>query len=262
MDNKQIAAKVFKAVKDILTEARRKNKEKGCTDAGSRARKSQQADITIEEAVSWKNGTPTVKHYSVKVGNKVVAKVGDTGDIAGIFSELRDLLDAQKEVRGWAGLNYITERVEVECLRYPNPKVTAVPKVCLADAPCPEYVSLMNYVNKFGKTRYAGAVDLRPLTLFSAAMGGKRGYLWDEYGERIFLDNRPKRCAKFLDELRKARGSKDTMTCEVKEENYIDPLEQEYTAREELECSGEKRKYLKVVITSPTGRVKLDTKIF
>ena len=137
-----------------------------------------------------------------------------------------------------------------------------VQKVCLADAPCSEYKSLMNYINKFGTGRYGGKVNLGNYELFAAAKGGKRGYLWDEHGERMFLDNRPKASAKYLGEIRTARGTKDTMTCIFGEEDYIDEEERRYSEYAEIECEGEHRKYLRVTIKTPTGRVKYDQKIF
>jgi hypothetical protein len=93
-------------------------------------------------------------------------------------------------------------------------------------------------------------------------MGGKRGRLWDEHGERLFLDNKPKKCARLLEELRKARSTKDIMTCEYGEENYLDPEEQRYSEWAEIECEGEKRRYLRIIIKTPTGRVKYDGKLY
>jgi hypothetical protein len=93
-------------------------------------------------------------------------------------------------------------------------------------------------------------------------MGGKRGRLWDEYGERVFIDNKPRKCARLLEELRKARGTKDTMTCKRGEENYIDEEERRYSEYAEIECEGEKRKYLLITIKTPSGKVKYETKIY
>ena len=105
-------------------------------------------------------------------------------------------------------------------------------------------------------------MELGNFELFSAAMGGKRGRLWDEYGERLFLDNKPKKCAKILEELRKMRGSKDTMLCKRGEENYIDPIDQRYSEYHEVECEGEKQKYLQITIKTPQGKVKYQQRIY
>jgi hypothetical protein len=93
-------------------------------------------------------------------------------------------------------------------------------------------------------------------------MGGKRGRLWDEYGDREYLDHDAERCAGFLAELRKYRGTKDLMVCEKKEENYIDPVDRAYSEKYEIECDGEKRSYLAITIKTPSGKIKHEMKIY
>jgi hypothetical protein len=205
-----------------------------------------------------------VREYEVE--NEEIGKCTYLSDIESVFREFGNMLDTQKKVKGWGGLNYTNDKITYNFGMGSSRSVKFIPKVCLADAPCSEYKSLMNFINKYGRTIYwgptYGAVNLNNYELFSAAMGGKRGVLWDEYGERIFLDNKPKKCAQLLEELRKARGTKDNMICERGEENYIDPEERKYSAYAEIECEGEKRKYLKITIKTPTGKVKYETKIF
>jgi hypothetical protein len=259
---KKAAEKIFKAVKNTLAERRKYNKEKGLTDVQSWSRYRQQADIEIWDNNEWNDGTRHVASYTIKVEDKKVVDIKNRYDIDDVFRELRNLLDEQKKAKGWGGLNYDFERLNIATDSWRDYEVKAIRKVCLADAVCPEYKSLMNYVNKYGKTKYGGMVNLKNYELFSAAMGGKRGYLWDEHGERLFLDNKPKKSTKFLDELRKARGTKDTMICERGEENYLDDEERRYSEYAEVECEGEKRRYLRITIKTPTGRVKLDTKIY
>ena len=93
-------------------------------------------------------------------------------------------------------------------------------------------------------------------------MGGKRGVLWDEYGDREYLDNRPKYCESILKELREHRSSKDLMICKEGDENYIDPIDKEYSEKHEIECEGEKRHYLLITIKTPKGKVKYENKIY
>lgn len=264
--NKQSAEKIFKAIKKSLNDARKYNKDNNLTMMNW-CRKRQQADITIWDNNVWNDkGVRIVKSYTIKVNDKEMAEVRTHYDVAEIFQELRKLLDEQKKVKGWSGLSFNSERVHLASGTWSDYEVSAILKVCLADAPCSEYKSLMNFINKHGKTTYwgstYGAVNLGNYELFSAAMGGKRGRLWDEYGERCFLDNKPKKCTRLLEELRKARGSKDIMICERGEENYIDPEEKRYSAYAEVECEGEKRKYLIVTIKTPTGKVKYESKIY
>lgn len=254
--NKQSAEKIFKAIKKSLNDARKYNKENNLAMANWN-RKSQQADITIWDNNMWNDkGVRIVKSYTIKVDGKEMAEVRTHYDVAEIFSELWKLLNEQKKVKGWSGLSFNSERVHLASGTWSDYEVSAILKVCLADTPCSEYKSLMNFINKYGNA------NLKNYELFSAAMGGKRGRLWDEYGERRFLDNKPAKCTRLLEELRKARGSKDIMTCKRGEENYIDPEEQRYSAYAEVECEGEKRKYLIVTIKTPTGKVKYESKIY
>jgi len=263
--NKEIAANLFKKIKAVLADARKYNKEKGLTTASyGWGRKSQQVDITVPAYIIWKDGRKVVKSYKIKVDGEKFAEVSTHYCVAEIFAELRNLLFAQKKVRGWSGLNYMSERVQLESCDWSGYEVSIIPKVCLADAPCSEYKSLMNYINKYGTTDwcYGGKVNMDNYEFFSAAMGGKRGRLWDEYGERLFLDNKPKKCARILEELRKMRGSKDKMYCKRGEENYIDEMDRKYSEYHEVECEGEKRKYLAITIKTPQGKVKYETKIY
>ena len=266
---KKNATKIFNAVKSALADARKYNKEKGLAlGINTWGRKSQVIDLEVWDDTTWDNsGHRIVKGYNIKMNNSQLCSVRTHYDIAEIFGELRRMLDAQKKVKGWSGLNYSNERVGLSSGTWSDYEVSIIPKVCLADNVCNEYKSLANYINKYGKTNYrgstyGGAVKLGNYELFSAAMGGKRGVLWDEYGERIFLDNKPKKCARLLEELRKARGAKDTMICEWGEENYMDEEERRYSAYHEVECEGEKRKYLHIIIKTPAGKVKYDAKIY
>lgn len=260
--NKTLANKIFKAIKSTLSDARKYNKENGFTDTLSWSRRRQQVDISVWDNTEWKNGTKVVKSYCIEVNNSKVGECRTHYDVREVFAELRNLLNAQKKVKGWSGLNFLTESVSLESCTWSGYEVSIIPKVCLADAACPEYKSLMNFINKYGKGKYGSPVNLGNYELFSAAKGGKRGRLWDEHGERLFLDNKPKRSTRILEELRKARSTKDIMTCEIKEEDYLDPEERRYSEYAEIECEGEHRRYLHVVIKTPTGRVKYDQKLY
>ena len=263
--NKTLANKIFKSIKNSLADARKYNKENKFP-VGSWSRRRQFVDLSVWDNTTWKDGKKVILDYSIKFDNSEMGKCKTHYDVSEVFAELRNLLNEQKKVKGWSGLNFTTERVQLEGYSWDGYKVSIVPKVCLADAPCSEYKSLINYINKYGKKNYwgstYGAVNLGNYELFSAAKGGKRGVLWDEYGERIFLDNKPKTSAKYLEELRKFRGAKDTMLCEIKENDYIDPIDQRYSEYHEVECEGEHRRYVHVVIKTPTGRVKYEKDIY
>jgi hypothetical protein len=258
-DTTKVAEKIFKAVKDNLASARKYNKEKGFDKVGIRAwgRKSQMVDLGVEDNNEWINGHRNVRSYTINVNGKEMGEFVSHYDISEVFSKLRNLLNEQKKIKGWSGLNFNSESVELASCSWSGYNVSIIPKVCLADAPCKEYNSLMNYLNKFLSYGKIGNYEF-----FSSAMGGKRGVLWDEYGERCFLDNKPKKCASVLAELRKAKGSKDTLTIKRGEENYIDEIDRKYSEYHEVECEGEKRKYVEITIKTPTGKVKYQQKIY
>lgn len=254
-DTTKVAEKIFKAVKSKLATARKYNKEHNLPYGWSRH--SQMVDISVSDNTTWANGHKEVRSYFIKVDGEKVAELLTHYDVSEVFSKLRNLLHEQKKVKGWSGLNFNSESVELESCSWSGYRVRIVPKVCLADAPCKEYNSLMNYINKFLSYGKIGNYEF-----FSSAMGGKRGVLWDEYGERIFLDNKPKKCTRVLEELRKVRGSKDTLTIKRGEENYIDEIDRKYSEYHEVECEGEKRKYVEITIKTPMGKVKYQQKIY
>ena len=257
---KALATKMFNTVKKNLADARKYNKE---NNVNAWTRKAQQVDISIYDHDTWKDGKRITEYYVFNVGNKEIGKCTYRSDIESVFREFGNMLDTQKKVKGWGGLNYSKDKIYFNMGGWSDYSVNIIPKICLAETTCKEFTSLQNYINKYGVgSKYGNKVNLNNYELFSAAMGGKRGRLWDEYGERVFIDNKPNKCARLLEELRKARGTKDTMLCERGEENYIDPEEQRYSAYAEIECEGEKRKYLLITIKTPTGKVKYETKIY
>ena len=256
---KSLATKLFNATKKSLADARKYNKD---NKTNVWTRKSQQVNISVCDHDVWKNGTRTTEYYILGISGKEIGKCTYRSDIESVFREFGYMLDAQKKVKGWGGLNYTNDKIYFNTGGWSDYSIKFIPKVCLADSVCKEYTSLQNYINKYGLNEYKGNVNLGNYDLFSAAMGGKRGRLWDEYGERVFLDNKPKKCASLLEELRKNRGTKDTMICKRGEENYIDPEEERASSYYEVECDGEKRKYLQITIKTPAGKVKYETKIY
>lgn len=272
-DNKKLAEKIFKAVKKELADARKYNKEKGVSlQEGllTMSRKQQMVSLYVEPNTKWdSNGHWYNESYNIGINeynkNKdIVTNIKYRSDVESIFRELGKMFQEQKKAKGWGGLVYTTEKSYLGGNSWNSYSTTIIPKVCLADAVCPEYKSLINYINKYGCVE--GYSNYKPTfttyRFFCSAMGGKRGRLWDEYGERYFLDNRPKRCEKFLKELREHKGTKDMMYCKEGEEDYIDEEDRRYSERHEIECDGEKRHYLKITIKTPSGKVKYETKIY
>lgn len=270
-DNKKLAEKIFKAVKKELADARKYNKEKGVSlQEGllTMSRKQQMVSLYVEPNTKWSNNRWYNESYNIGIGGykseDIVKEIKYRSDVESIFRELGKMLQEQKKVKGWNGLVYTTEKSYLGGNAWDSYSTTIINKICLADAVCPEYKSLINYINKYGCVE--GYTNYKPTfgnyRFFCSAMGGKRGRLWDEYGERYFLDNRPKRCEKFLKELREHKGTKDIMLCKEGEEDYIDEEDRRYSERHEIECSGEKRHYIQITIKTPMGKTKYTTKIF
>ena len=191
----------------------------------------------------------------IAVGCRKFESVKTLYDIEEVSNEVIKQLKTLKATRGWKNLSITTRREWYGDTIY-GAKYVLLDKVSLPDNACKEFVSLRNYISKYGNT------TINDFELYSAHMGGKRGVLWEEEGDRYYLDNKPNKCARVLEELRKYRGSKDIMTCKRGEEDYMDEMERRYSAYHEVECDGEKRKYLEITIKSPQGKVKYTTKIY
>lgn len=267
---KKNALLLFKDIKDILAGAHKHNRKNPGNHKSQTVRVSYdgiQESVFDRKTQTWKKGA---KEYYISVNDRqIVRGIDSLNEIAAIFSLLISECERQRKVRGWGGL-VLSTHVDRQGYGGPNwvvPTVRSVRKITLADAPCPEYSSLQHWINRFGIRRRPGScfterIELGNYVLFSAAMGGKRGVLWDEYGERRFLDNKPVKCSRILRELRAARATNDKVTCVYGEEDYIDPEEKRASAYYEIECEGEKRKFLEVTVTSPSGKVKYQEKIY
>lgn len=261
-----LAKKAFNAIKKTITEQKKSNK----TETHPEYHRAPVADLDITCKEGWigaKNEKYRLTLSPIKYGEKEkhIIETDTKTDLNDIIRSVFGLLNEQMKVKGWTTLKVVRDKAHFgdwRCgydIEYPS-------KVTLCDAPCKEYTALQNYINKYGKTIYwgstYGAVNLRNFELFRSAMGGKRGTLWDEYGDRKYLDNRPNACKEILAELRENRGTKDIMICKQGEEHWIDPVDKAYSEKHEIECDGQKRHYLLVTIKTPTGKVKYERKIF
>ena len=160
-----------------------------------------------------------------------------------------------KKTRGWGNLTIATDVVsfggcwDSTDVHYPS-------KVALPDNPCKDFKAIQYFLKKYA------SCDLPDFKLFSSAMGGKRGRLWDEYGDRCYLANKPNKCARVLAELRKAKGTRDIVTYKYGNEDYIDDMERRHSEYYEVECEGEKRSFIEITIKTPQGKVKYNQKVF
>lgn len=251
---KQIALNLFNKVKKILADNKKNNKV-----ACSWRERRGDVDITIGYKYNYLNAKD--ERYVIRLGGEIFAEFICLSDLRETISYFKNYIAEQKKVRGWSNLataeDYVTfgDAWSTTRVNYPC-------KVMLPNPPCKEYKALRNYIQKYGVDKYRGCIVLRPYEFFCSAMGGKRGRLWDEYGERQYLENKPKKCARVLEELRKYRGTKDTMVCERGQEDYIDDMERRYSEYHEVECEGEKRHYLSITLKTPQGKVKYQQKIY
>lgn len=166
-------------------------------------------------------------------------------------------LNALKAKRGWSRLMW---DVEDTCSYgdgyYCRETIKFPTNIVLLADPCKEFKSLVNYLAK-----YCGK-KLNETDIYSVHIGGKRGRVYGEEGDRHYLCHKPTTCAKYLDTLRKSRGTNDKVVCsKIKEEDDIDPWELQVSIRNEVEFDGVRLKYFEVEITTPSGRKKANIRI-
>lgn len=246
MNNTERAAKLFAAIKKELSARQKANK-----GPATKGKCYQSVNIQWDEGFNGKNAYIEVYRSLSAKGSFRISDMSES-DMYAVFRELMRRLDGLKKTRGWGGLYYVHpgQRYSGTLLR------NLIQGVGVADAPCAEFKSLQNWVNKYGTGAKVLAYDL-----YTVGMGGKRGYLWDEEGERCYLDNAPQKCKRLLEKLRAARSSKDTVTCKRSRENYIDPIDRDYSEKYEIECDGEHREMIHVTVKTPTGRLKYETSL-
>lgn len=166
-------------------------------------------------------------------------------------------LNELKTKRGWGRLMW---DIEDTCMYgdgyYTKEYIKFPTNITLMAEPCKEYKSLVNYLEK-----YCGK-KLNETDIYSVGIGGKRGRVYGEEGDRYYLCHKAKKCQTLLDALRKSRGTNDKVVCTpIKQEDDIDPWELQVSIRNEVEFSGVRLKYFEVNITTPSGRNKANIRI-
>ena len=254
MNTKETAKNLFERIKKYLADAKNYNKDKIGWN-----RKSQTCNLGIGYKFGWIGAKD--EKYEIYFNGKTFAELDYLSEVKEVFTELRKLIETQQSVKGWATL-VVANDTQNFGSGWSSTEVRYISKIALADVPCKEFKALRNYIQKYGVNKYGSCFVFAPFEFFSSAMGGKRGRLWDEYGDRNYLENKPKKCARVLEELRKYRGAKDTMLCERGKEDYIDEIDRKYSEYHEVECEGEKRYYLNITIKTPQGKVKYQQKVY
>lgn len=258
IQNRLAAEKIFSAVKKAITAARRSNKANGFTSPDDYAWKRQSVYINARENYTvLKSGKRRLSGFAVTVEGKNVFEFKQIADLESAFWKLKEVIQEQSCKRNWTRLEFKKDKISLyDGSRY-DTDINIISVVVLQPDPCKEFDALKAYIN-----RHAPGTDLGYMELYSVSMNGKKGYLYDEAGENDYLENHPARCRKFLQEIKKAKTSRDVMGCRYDKETWMDPDEYETSSIEQIECSGEKRHYLRVVIKSPTGKIKYDKKLF
>lgn len=190
-------------------------------------------------------------YWYVAFDNKEFGKFNNEYDISRFFTFVRGMLNDLKKVRGYKHLIF----EESEHGNYPY-YYNVIDNLGLMDNPCKEYVQLQKYITKYGKYK------LGNFEIYEVRMFGKRGSVDTEMGKRRYLDHDAKKCASYLEILRRARGAKDKMICEYTKDNiYIDPEERRASMYYECECEGVKESYLTIEFRTPSGKTKSKIRI-
>jgi hypothetical protein len=172
-------------------------------------------------------------------------------EISTLVNEMVNLLEKLRATRGWSGLVWEFDELNFSNSWYSKDYRKVISSISLLATPCKEFNSLVNYMDK-----YCGK-KLAMTDIYSVAIGGKRGRVYGEEGSRYYLAHRPKTCSALLEELRKARGSKDIVTTSAcKQVDDIDAWDLEVSIRNEVEFSGCRYNICEVTIKTPSGKVK------
>ena len=236
MTTKEIAKKIVDTIKSDLMAEKKKypNSNEFSTRIFLDGEDIHNTKIMIKKSWNKKLFTGISRSDAREVSRLVVAGLNDL-----------------KKTRGWGRLMWELEdtcgsgyRWSVDYIKFPT-------EIRLMAEPCKEYKSLVNYLSK-----YCGK-NLSETDIYSVAIGGKRGRVYGEEGDRYYLCHKPTTCAKYLETLRKSRGSNDkVISTAIKEEDDIDPWELQVSIRNEVEFSGARLKYFEVKISTPSGKEK------
>ena len=241
MTNNEIAAAMVTAIKKNLATRKKSNPN------------FKTLSIEIEASTEWSDKT-RVWSPIVRVGyrydeDSVKFPMGDINTLYGIGREFEKEFNKLKGTKGWSHLSYSSIEVSdgegwhTRYVQFPS-KVTLMAEVCK------EFKSLANYLVKYGNCK------LSENEIFSVHIGGKRGRIYGEESDRMYLCHYPNKCSFALNELRKARGTKDKMSVKFEVADDIDPFDLQVSIRNETEFSGFRQRIAKVTITTPSGKTK------
>lgn len=130
---------------------------------------------------------------------------------------------------------------------YPN-YYELISEICHINKVAKEFTQIQKYLLKYANFK------LTEDMCYSAPTSGKRGEYYEHNDERSFACTNQKRCAAFIEKLKTTKSPKDTLTIEQVE--YSDKEDMSHSIYYETECYGSIQKTIKVIIKTPTGRIK------
>jgi len=137
---------------------------------------------------------------------------------------------------------------------YWTPRQTIFRRLEIFAKPCKEFISLVKYIEKYAK------FTLGDTDIFFVNVCGKRTS-WSDSGKYRYLCYDANRCNTILADMRKYRGSKDTLKVEVKEFfSHGDDTDYRIAMYQESEWYGCRGNKLVVSIKTPNGKEKHSVK--
>lgn len=234
---KKIASNIIKEIKVKITEMKKKRPNDSVYSVPLSMVQFMSERICISFYNSWQGETLAdnlTRYQAKKIAEEVI-------------KGLKEL----KATRGWGRLMWEIE----DCCNggngWYNDYIKFPTNIVLMGTPCKEYNSLANYLTKYCNKK------LNETDIYSVHIGGKRGRVYGEEGDRYYLCHNSALCEKILADLRKYRGSNDKVVCtNIKEHDDIDEWELEVSIRNEVEFGGVRNKYFEVKISTPSGKEK------
>lgn len=123
-----------------------------------------------------------------------------------------------------------------------------ITEICYIRKVAKEFVQIQKYLLKYANFR------LTEDMCYSAPTSGKRGEYYEHSGERSFACTNQRRCAEFIERLKAAKSSRDTLA--VRQVEYSDEEDRSHSIYYETECYGSVEKTIEVTVKTPAGKTK------
>lgn len=234
---KKIASNIIKEIKVKITEMKKKRPNDSVYSVPLSMVQFMSERICISFYNSWQGETLAdnlTRYQAKKIAEEVIKGLKELKATRGWGRLMWEIEDCCNGGNGWYD----------DYIKFPT-------NIVLMAEPCKEYKSLANYLTKYCNKK------LNETDIYSVHIGGKRGRVYGEEGDRYYLCHNSALCEKILADLRKYRGSNDKVVCtNIKEHDDIDEWELEVSIRNEVEFGGVRNKYFEVKISTPSGKEK------